>query len=98
MKIDTGITVTVISKITFSTLKNRPALQNSNTKLHTYSGDSLMILESMEVGIVYKGQHYVLPVIVVAGKGPNLLGRNWLNIIKWEWSQTFYIRGGKGKP
>ena len=55
-------------------MKNCPSLQNSNTQLHTNSGDNLKVLGSMEVEVVYKGQHYMLPVIVVAGKGPNLLG------------------------
>ena len=91
MEIDTGTTVTGISEITFSTLKNRPSLQNSNTQLDTYSGDNLNVLGSMVVEVVYKGRHYMLLVIVVAGKGPNLMGRNWLNIIKWDWSQMFYI-------
>ena len=83
--------------MTFSAMKNRPLSQNSNTQLHTYSGDSLKVLGSMEVEIVYKSQHYVLPEIIVDGKGPNLLGRNWLNIIKWDWSQMFSIGERKGK-
>ena len=52
----------------------------------------------MEVEIVYKGQHYMLPIIIVAGKGPNLLRWNWFNIIEWDWSQMFYIRERKSKP
>ena len=31
-------------------------------------------------------------------KSPNLLGRKWLNIIKWDWSEMFYIGERKGKP
>ena len=38
MEIDTGATVTVISEITFSAMKNRPSLQNSNTQLNTFRG------------------------------------------------------------
>ena len=79
-------------------MKNLSSLQNSNIQLHTYSEDSLKILGSVEVEIVYKVLHYMLLVIVVVGKALNLPGQNWLSIIKWDWSQMFYIGERKGKP
>ena len=32
--------------------------------------------------IKYEGQEEVLPVLVVKGTGPNLMGRDWFNKIK----------------
>ena len=86
MEVDTGDTNTVMSEATWAAMENSPPLQKSNTQLHTYTGDELNVLETREVNIDYQGQHYKLPVIVVADNGPNLLGRNWLNVIKLNWA------------
>ena len=32
--------------------------------------------------VAYKSQTAKLPLLVVNSKGPNLLGRNWLQVIK----------------
>ena len=56
-----------------------------------------MQVEFFVVVFFNKGQHYIFLVIIMTGKGPYLLGQNWLNIIKENWSQMFYIRERKGK-
>ena len=35
--------------------------------------------------VCYDGVEYSLPLLVVGGKGPALLGRNWLEKIKLNW-------------
>ena len=82
MEMDTGATLTIMNVATGAGMENNPPLQKSNTRLHTYTGDKLNVWGTMEVSIDYQGQHYKSPVIVVMEKGPNLLGRNWLNVIK----------------
>ena len=42
----------------------------------------------------YKGQSENLPIVVVAGKGPNLFGRNWLQKLKLDWSQIHLMGQG----
>ena len=37
------------------------------------------------MAVSYKSQQANLPLIVVAGSGPSLLGRNWLSSIQLDW-------------
>ena len=37
------------------------------------------------VDVDYEGGKYSLPLLVVSGEGPVLLGRNWLEEIKLNW-------------
>ena len=46
--------------------------------LKTYTGEKVPTLGATEVTIKYKDQAKQLPVVVVAGTGPNLLGRGWI--------------------
>ncbi len=34
-----------------------------------------------------------LPLLVVKGKGPNLLGRDWLRTLKLDWSCIHRLKG-----
>lgn len=52
----------------------------------------------MGTNVDSKGQCYQLMAVVVAGKGPDLLGRNWLNTLKLNWIQIFYMEGKMDKP
>ena len=42
---------------------------------------------STDVQVVYQGQTAILPLVVVKGDGPTLLGRNWLTKIKLNWDK-----------
>ena len=37
------------------------------------------------MNVCYDGVEYSLPLLIVGGKGPALLGRNWLEKIKLNW-------------
>ena len=37
------------------------------------------------MNVCYEGVEYSLPLLVVGGQGPALLGRNWLEKIKLNW-------------
>ena len=39
-------------------MENRPLLQKSNTKFHTYTGYKLNVFETGVVKTDYQGQHY----------------------------------------
>ena len=70
--------VTVISEQNFrQTLKSTPEIQPSDVNLHTYRGVVGVIQVPVECNI----QKETIYAIVVAGKTPNLLGRNWLEKI-----------------
>jgi len=43
------------------------------------------------VPVVYKQQELLLPLIVVDGDSPPLLGRNWLEQLKLNWHNIFHV-------
>ena len=90
MEVDTGASVTVINEQTFrQTLKSTPKIQPSDANLHTYTGEEIKVVGVIQVPVEYNNQKEILKAIVVAGKAPNLLGRNWLEKIKLNWQEVF---------
>ena len=45
---------------------------------------------AQNVQVYYEGQSASLPLIVVKGDGPTLLGRNWLGTIRIDWYKIYY--------
>ena len=41
--------------------------------------------------VTYKGQKKSLPLLVVGGEGPSLLGRDWLTELKLDWRELYLI-------
>lgn len=94
MEIDTGASLSIISEATYNSLwtaDSKPPLKATNVKLHTYTKESLQVLGSIEIEVVYKEQKRNLPLLIVAGNGPNLMGRNWLMELKLEWQELNLI-------
>ena len=89
MEIDTGAAVTVISTATYKMLwgPSPPPLRESATVLRAYGGRIIKVLGTVRVKV--RGDHKAplkqLDLHVVAGKGPSLLGRNWLRHIQVDW-------------
>ena len=68
----TGTTVSIISQTTSTQLFPGTKLQQSSTKLHSYSGRAISVLGQLQVGVSYDNQCVKLLLLVVSGKGPNL--------------------------
>ena len=51
----------------------------------TYSGEQLKLAGQILVNVKYGRQQHQLPVYVVNGNGPSLMGRNWLQKITLNW-------------
>jgi len=66
-------------------------LQQSEILLKTYTGEPLKLQGEVQVMVCYKNQEVKLPLIVVKGDGPPLLGRNWLQDIVLDWKEIKYI-------
>ena len=97
-QVDTGAAVSVISYSTFQNLWDQtPALKKSHTKLQTYAGEEINVLGSFSTTVSYKGQEEDLPLLVVEGYGPSLLGCNWLSRIKLDWKEINLLRSGSTK-
>ena len=90
MELDTGASLSIISEKKFCSLwstQARPELQSSSVKLHTYTKQAIEVLGSITVKVTYKTQVKDLPLLVVAGEGPSLLGRNWLTELQLDWHE-----------
>ena len=49
------------------------------------------MLGTVDVVVKYGDQTATLPLLVVKGEGPSLLGRNWLGALKLDWHEIFWL-------
>ena len=54
--------------------------------------DVLVRESKIDVHVKHSNQEATLPLIVVKGEGPSLLGRNWLSQLKLNWHEIFWSR------
>ena len=85
MELDTGAAVSIISEREQHRLYPHISLRPSHTLLRTYTGAPLTVAGEMTANIQYQKQTCSLPLVVVAGDGPALLGRDWLKHVKLDW-------------
>ena len=50
------------------------------------------MLGKLLIPFKYQNQQHNLPAMVVKSPGPNLLGRDWLQVIKLNWNSIFSIQ------
>ena len=89
-EVDTGASVSLISEATYKKLwstMHRPQTDASSRKLQMYNGEKLNVLGSITIDVEYQTQRHTLPLLIVAGTGPNLLGRDWMRKILLDWQQ-----------
>ena len=91
MEVDTGACVSLVSKQTFQSLFPAQTLRPLKAQLRTYSGEVIPSLGEVDVVVTYKDQQVTLPLVVVEGSGPNLLGRNWLMSIRLDWKSVYMV-------
>ena len=99
MEIDTGASVSIISRATYQAtwLENeRPVLQPSRASLSTFTGEKIDVIGLIDVRVIYKGQDKCLPLLVVNGKGPSLLGRDWLRELRLDWREIHAVTSTLG--
>ena len=89
MEIDTGASVSLINETVFKDLKKKA---RPTKRLRTYTGEEIPVVGGCEVVVSYKDKTVELPVIVVKGSGPCLLGRDWLKELKLDWVDIFSTR------
>lgn len=86
MEIDTGAAVSVISENLYKRRFKKEKLMPSNCVLRTYSKQSLRLMGRISVKVKCNGNKRMLPLLVVKGNGPALLGRDWIEQLKLDWS------------
>ena len=82
MEIDTGAAISIISE---ATRKAKFKLRKSNILLKTYTDEAMMVTGQINVCVNYGEQVARLVLVVVAGSGPSLFGRNWLKYLQLDW-------------
>ena len=85
MEVDTGAAVSLIGHDKFQELFPQLSLTKSTEILRTYTGERLDVRGEVQVEACYREQKKSLPLIVIDGSGPVLLGRNWLEHIRLDW-------------
>ena len=82
MELDTGASVSILNEDTYKSIQQQsyiaPLVKTSN-KLRSYTGHFIQVLGITEVKARYGSKELVLPIHVVNGDGPNLMGRDWLS-------------------
>ena len=94
MEVDTGASVSIINSDTFDRIrvgKSTLNLHETATELRTYTGESIEVAGSTTVQVEHNGQTVSLPIIVVKGNGPSLLGRDWLRALRLDWRSIFRV-------
>ena len=67
----------------------------TNTKLKTYSGQTITPAGIINVHVNYEGQEHNLDLFVVKNDSPSLFGRAWLKYIKLDWNSIKFLQTGK---
>ena len=75
MEIDTGASLSIMSEQEFLNLWPERSVVATDVTLHSYSGECIPVVGSVDVCVSYKGQKITLPLVIVRGVGPRLLGR-----------------------
>ena len=76
MEVDIGASLSIISEGTYCSLTKIPALLPTQARLHTYTGELLPVLGLITIPVHHNHQQKILPLLVVKGGGPSLLGRD----------------------
>ena len=85
LQLDTGASKTVITKSFYDRYCANVPLSKTKVVMKTYTNEPVVPLGKAEVNVVYKGQKFLLPVIVVNKGSCAVFGRDWLSKIKLDW-------------
>lgn len=92
MEVDTGAAVSVISEKLYKRRFKKSTLVSTNCVLKTYSEQSLRLKGKISVTVSCNEKKYTLSLLVVQGNGPALLGRDWIKMLKLDWSTVNRVK------
>ena len=89
MELDTGASASVMGEAVFRNMLGKAApLRASERCFKTYTGEKINVLGVADVNVAVEGVvTEKLPLVIVQGRGPRLIGRNWIRRIKVRWSK-----------
>ena len=92
MQIDSGASVSLMSAKLYKEIwAKSPAVYKSGAVLHTYTGEQIKVVGTIAVDAQYEGQKFTVPLIIMDGVGPSLVGHDWLKVFKLKWSEICHI-------
>ena len=92
MELDTGTAFSVMAENKFREILPMKQLSSTNNRLRSYSGDKIEVLGSVDVSIKYNDHSACVPLLILKGDGPTLLGRNWLHTLKLDWKAIYAVQ------
>lgn len=94
MEVDTGASLSVVSETTFQRYWPEKELSEAIVELRTYTGERVKVKGRLEVDISYQSQQANGTLLVIEGDGPSLLGRDWLQLFRLNWSEILQLQQG----
>ena len=94
MELDTGAAVSLLPYALYRERYSHLSLQNTKTCLRTYTGERIYPKGEVLVKVKKGRQETTLPLLVVEGNGPPLLGRDWLAHIPIDWKEIKTLSRG----
>ena len=93
-QIDTGASVSVMSESAYNETwddASRPQVRPSDSVLRTYTQECIPIKGECEVLVQHGKQSAKVRLIIACGSGPNLMGRDWLKVIRLNWAELHNV-------
>ncbi len=83
MEVDSGAACSLISEHTYHSLwpSQTPEMHADSGVLKQWSQATLDVKGKIFVEVTYKATRNTLPLFVIRGQGPSLLGRNWFDAL-----------------
>ncbi|KAL5489233.1 hypothetical protein EMCRGX_G018302 [Ephydatia muelleri] len=94
MELDTGAAVSLLPYALYRERYSHLSLQNTKTCLRIYTGERIYPKGEVLVKVKKGRQETTLPLLVVEGNGPPLLGRDWLAHIPIDWKEIKTLSRG----
>lgn len=98
MEVDTGAAVSLMTEEQFHELGILATLTPHVARLKTYSGGHVPVVSRVELDVELEGKACTLPLLVVKGYGPPLLGRNWMGPLGLEVAQIHSVKTAADWP
>ena len=94
-QVDTGAAVSVMNYQDYKhKLETNTKLEKTNIIISTYTGEQAKVYGEVVLQVTYNNETHSLPLVIIGGEGPPLLGRNWLANMKLDWHALFSITRG----
>lgn len=91
MQVDTGAAISLLSEAVYKEKLHHLTLQPTKMTLKTYTGEIVPVRGSVIVTVELNKQKVKLPLYIVKGNHPALLGRTWLEKIKLNWQEIHMV-------